>query len=248
MKFQIISGHSESIYGFGLRPPSQRRNFSVIEKFTEDSRGETDDEGENIDSDDEENYDDQDSIDGDESEIESDDSLNSISKEELYSALSNALRVSALTVEEICALEGKEGGWKLVHRVGDSFCLFKRRLQVESDPGARTDSINGTLHKISSSSSSSSSSSPRSTSRSWSPLRLKRILHFKEKTRISSSRVASTSSVESPFEEESPGNGPDPKGAGGTGPIQYLMTGNCEDVSPLTFLHAQVLQQALEFT
>ena len=24
------------------------------------------------------------------------------------------------------------------------------------------------------------------------------------------------------------------------GPIQYLMTGNCADISPLTFLHAQV--------
>lgn len=78
---------------------------------------------------DEENDDEEDEVD------HQSDGVSAISLKELNGALSNALHISSLNVEQVCALGGEDGGWKLIHRVGDSFCLYKRRLQLSDGGG-----------------------------------------------------------------------------------------------------------------
>ena len=135
-KFKFFIGHSDPLHGFGLQPPrsSKRR----ISKNDQDAVEHREEKGENSDKSrlkdgDDENEEEEDD---DEEEESKNDGVSAISSEELNSALSNALRISSLNVEQICALDGQDGGWKLIHRVGDSFCLYKRRLQLLEGVGS----------------------------------------------------------------------------------------------------------------
>ena len=116
------------MHGFGLQPPlSSRHRISMNDQDAVEHREEKDENSDITRS--EDGYDEEDE-DGDDEEENKNDGVSVISSDELNGALNNALRLSSLNVEQICALDGQDGGWKLIHRVGDSFCLYKRRLQL----------------------------------------------------------------------------------------------------------------------
>ena len=124
------------MHGFGLQPPrSSKRRISKNDQDAVEHREEKGESSEKsrLEDGDDENEEEEDDDDEEESK---NDGVSAISSEELNSALSNALRISSLNVEQICALDGQDGGWKLIHRVGDSFCLYKRRLQLLEGVGS----------------------------------------------------------------------------------------------------------------
>ena len=112
------------MHGFGIKPPHSTNRISINDEDAvepkEKKRKVSDLEKSECESIEEEHEDE-----------EGNDSGSAISSEELESAL----RISCLSAEQVCALGGKDGGWKLIHRVGDSFCLYKRRLQLSEDGG-----------------------------------------------------------------------------------------------------------------
>jgi hypothetical protein len=135
-KSKFYIGHSDPLHGFGLQPPrSSKRRISKNDQDAVEHREEKGESSEKsrLEDGDDENEEEEDDDDEEESK---NDGVSAISSEELNSALSNALRISSLNVEQICALDGQDGGWKLIHRVGDSFCLYKRRLQLLEGVGS----------------------------------------------------------------------------------------------------------------
>lgn len=129
----FYAGHSDAIYGLGLQPPRFKQHLSTEEQNTVEQKKKKSESSDEIKGG---LVDNEEGGQGEEDEEENQiDGVSAISFEELNGALSNALRISSLNVDQVCALDGEDGGWKLIHRVGDSFCLYKRRLQLSEDLG-----------------------------------------------------------------------------------------------------------------
>lgn len=210
------SGHTDSWSGLGIIPPRQIINESYGGGSIEVTEDVADDEEQN-----EEGI----------GEIDEEDEVGSdITNDEMKRALENALRIGNMSHEEVCALQGLDGGWKLVHRDGDSFCLYKRRLN--------SGHVNETSDTV--------AISNQQGSRSGKPFRRSLATLFPPRRR--QRRVDLVSSTEELIQEPSSPASASASGSAsgaGTGPVQYLMTGMCDDVSPRTFLHAQVFDPSL---